>query len=120
VNGRPIQIPPTETNVTVAGDGTITSADGVQLGKIGVVRPADPMALTAEGGTHLIASTPTAAVAQPGIVQGAVEDSNVQPVMELTRMISTQRQFQFAVQLVQAESDRQQNVIQKILPSPDA
>lgn len=119
VNGRPIQIPPTETNVTIAGDGTISSADGVPLGKIGVVRPADPMALTAEGSTHLVANTPTTPVTQPGLVQGAVEDSNVEPVLELTRMISTQRQFQFATQLVQAESDRQQSAIQKILPPAD-
>ena len=114
-NGKPIQIPPGATNVSIAGDGTISSDDG-PLGKIGVVQPTDPMQLVAEGSTHLIANTPTTPVPRPGIVQGAVEDSNVQPVLELTRMISTQRQFQFATQLIQAESDRQQNAIQKILP----
>ncbi|HEX2942253.1 MAG TPA: flagellar basal-body rod protein FlgF [Rhodopila sp.] len=116
VNGKPIKIPPTEVRVAIAGDGSVSSESGT-LGKIGVVQPKDPMAMQAEGGTTFIANSPTTPVRSPGIVQGAVEDSNVQPVLEMTRMIDTQRQFQFVTQVIQAESDRQQNAIQKILPA---
>jgi len=56
------------------------------------------------------------AVTSPGIVQGSVEDSNVQPVLETTRMLDGLRQFQFVTQFIQAESDRQQSVIDKLLP----
>jgi flagellar basal-body rod protein FlgF len=49
-------------------------------------------------------------------VQGAVEDSNVQPVMETTRMMNDLRQFQFMSQFIQAEADRQQSAIDKLLP----
>jgi flagellar basal-body rod protein FlgF len=112
-NGRPIKIPSTETNIHISGDGTISSDSG-QLGKIGVVKPNDPMAMRAEGATLFISDSPTTPVAQPGLVQGAVEDSNVQSVLEMTRMIDTQRQFQFVTQLIQAESDRQQSAIEKI------
>ena len=52
----------------------------------------------------------------PGLVQGAVEDSNVQPVLEVTRMMDGLRQFQFVSQMIQAEHDRQQAVIDKLLP----
>ena len=45
-NGRPIQLPPSETNVSIAGDGTISSPNG-RLGKIGVVKPTDAMRLSA-------------------------------------------------------------------------
>ena len=54
---------------------------------------------------------------QSGIVQGAFEGSNVQPVLEITRMMDNERQFQFVTQLIQAEGDRQQSTIDKLLPT---
>ena len=56
-------------------------------------------------------------VTAPGLVQGAVEGSNVQPVLEVTRMMDNERQFQFVTQLVQAEGDREQQTIDKLLPT---
>lgn len=114
--GQPIQLSPADTTVTIAGDGTVSSQNG-ELGKIGVVQPTDPERLTAEGGTLLRADTPTTPVATPGVVQGAVEGSNVQPVLEVTRMMDGLRQFQFVSELVQAENDRQQSAIDKLLPA---
>ncbi len=114
-NGQPIQISPADTQISIAGDGSISSENG-QLGKIGVVAPADPMKMTAEGATNFAAASPTQPVAVPGIVQGAIEDSNVQPVLETTRMMDNVRQFQMVTQFLQAESDRQQQAIEKLLP----
>jgi flagellar basal-body rod protein FlgF len=48
------------------------------------------------------------------VVQGAVEDSNVQPVAELVRMMSTERDFQFVTQFVDAENTRHQTAIDKL------
>ncbi|HEX3401541.1 MAG TPA: flagellar hook-basal body complex protein [Acetobacteraceae bacterium] len=114
-NGKPIQIAPTDTQITIAGDGTISSENG-QLGKVGVVRVTDAMQIAGEGNTLVRATGPTAAIATPALVQGAVEDSNVQPVLETTRMMDGLRQFQFVSQFIQAESDRQQSAIDKLLP----
>jgi flagellar basal-body rod protein FlgF len=114
-NGQPVQLSQTDTVITVAGDGTLSSENG-QLAKVGVVRPSDPMQLTAEGNTLFRSGSTTAPVATPNVVQGAVEDSNVQPVLEVTRMMDGERQFQFMIQFIQAESDRQQSVIDKLLP----
>jgi flagellar basal-body rod protein FlgF len=47
-------------------------------------------------------------------MQGTLEQSNVQPTLELTRMMTGLREFQFTSQFVQAESDRQQSAIDKI------
>ena len=115
-NGNPIKLSSTDTQVSIAGDGTVSTANG-QVGKIGVVRPQDPMQLQAEGNTNFVANGPTTPVASPGIVQGAMEESNVQPVLEVTRMMDDVRQFQFVSQFVQAEGDRQQNTIDKLLPT---
>ena len=114
-NGQPVQLSANDTQISIAGDGTVSSENG-QLGKIGVVRPSDLMRLAAEGSTLFRADTPTAAMATPALVQGAVEDSNVQPVMETTRMMDDLRQFQFISQFIQAEADRQQSAIDKLLP----
>jgi flagellar basal-body rod protein FlgF len=115
-NGKPIRISPADTQITIAGDGAISSENG-PLGKVGVVKPSDPMQMRAEGSTNFISGSATTPVTSPGIVQGGVEQSNVQPVMEITRMMNDVREFQFVTQLVQAEGDRQQNAIDKLLPS---
>ncbi len=70
-NGQPVQLSPSDTQITVGGDGTISSENG-QLAKIGVVKPNDAMQLSAEGNTLFRSGSATAPVATPGIVQGAV------------------------------------------------
>ena len=111
--GQPIRLSAADSIITVTADGTVSSQNG-RLGQIGLVQPDDPNRMTAEGARTLRADGPTTAVAAPQIVQGAVEDSNVQPVMEMTRMMTDLREFQFTTQFVQAESDRRQSAIDKL------
>ncbi len=113
-NGQPVRVAPADTTITIAGDGSISSENG-PIGKIGIVRAEDPMQLRAEGNRLLRADGATAPVAAPRLVQGAVEESNVQPVAEMTRMMAGLREFQFVSQFVQGEADRQQSAIDKIL-----
>jgi flagellar basal-body rod protein FlgF len=118
-NGQPIQFAPTDTQITVAADGTVSSENG-QIAQVGIVEPTDSMKLTAEGGTRLASGSPTTPVTTPVVEQGAIEESNVQPMLEVTRMMDGERQFEFVTQFVQAESDRQQNSIDKLLPQQSA
>ena len=113
-SGKPLQTTPEDTRITITADGAVSSENG-QLGKIGVVKPADPMKLQAEGGTLFRADTPTTQAAVPGVVQGVVEGSNVPPVLEITRMMNDLRDYQFTTQLIQAEDDRIQSTIDKTL-----
>jgi len=113
-NGRPLQLTPADTQLSIAADGTLSSENG-QIGRIGVVEPADETKMSAEGGRLFSTTSPTSAVAAPQIVQGAIEDSNVQPIVELNRMMDDLREFQFTTQFVQGESDRQSGAIDKIL-----
>jgi flagellar basal-body rod protein FlgF len=115
-NGQPLVLASADTHVTVAGDGTVSSENG-QVGTIGVVSPSSFGQMLAEGGRLYVApaADTTQPVASPGIVQGAIEESNVQPINELNQMTGDLREFQFVTQLVQAESDRQQGAIDKIL-----
>lgn len=112
-SGAPLRVAPTDTAITVTADGAISTESG-EIGRIGVVIPSDANRMTAEGNRNLRADVPTAPVVQPKVVQGAVEDSNVQSVVETTRMMSDLRSFQFTTQFVQAEADRMQSAIDKI------
>ena len=111
--GQPIRLSAADSIITVTADGTVSSQNG-RLGQIGLVQPDDPNRMTSEGARLLRADGPTTPVATPQLVQGAVEDSNVQPVMEMTRMMTDMREFQFTTQFVQAESDRRQSAIDKL------
>ncbi len=113
VNARPMRLSTADTDLTVKADGTLRSQNGM-IGQIAVVVPNDPNRISAEGGRLFRADVPTTPVARPKVVQGTVEDSNVQPIAEITRMISTERDFQFVSQLVEAEGQRRQSAIDKI------
>ena len=69
----------------------------------------------AEGDTFFRADTPTPQAEKPAVVQGAIEGSNVSAVMEITRMMTDLRDYQFTAQLVQAEDDRLRSTIDKTL-----
>jgi flagellar basal-body rod protein FlgF len=113
-DARPIRFAPADTGITIAGDGTISSRNG-RIARLAVVAAAEPQRLKAEGGRLLNAdATTTAPIARPRLTQGALEGSNIQPTLELTRMMADLREFQFTSQYVQAEADRQQGAIDKI------
>lgn len=111
--GQPLRLSPADVTLNVSADGTLESENG-RIGKIGVVQPADTARMQAEGSTNLRSDSATAQVEQPRIIQGSVEESNVQPILEMSRMMSGLRSFEFTAQLVQKESDREQSAIDKL------
>jgi len=117
-NNRPMQVPVSEAAMTIAPDGTINGKQG-RIGKIGVVQPENPARLQPLGNTLFQTDGPITAVDRPTVLQGMLEGANVEPVQETTRMMRDLREFQFASQFVQAEADRQQSAIERILrPRP--
>lgn len=113
-SGQPITVPPNAGTLTITADGIINGENG-QIGQIGVVDVADPQSLSAAGDNQFISSQPTTAATRPGIVQGALEQSNVSPVLMITKMMETSQDFQFGTQFLQAEQTRQMSAISQIL-----
>jgi len=111
--GQKLQLSTTDTQVTISADGTISSENG-RIGRIGVVRPTDPYRMKPEGGRLFSAEGQTEPVEKPRMVQGAIEQSNVSPVVELTRMMRELREFEFTSKMVQGEAERQQTAIDKL------
>ncbi len=114
VSGQPITVPATAGTLTITADGVINGEAG-QIGQIGVLDVGDPQSLTAAGNNQFVSSQPTRPAARPGIVQGALEQSNVSPVLMITKMMESSQDFAFNTQFVQAEQTRQMSAISQIL-----
>jgi flagellar basal-body rod protein FlgF len=112
-DGKPITLGPDDVNLTVASDGSISSDNG-QVGKFRIVQFANQQAIKAEGNLLFNSSQPPTVMAQPGVMQGTVESANVQPIVQLTQMMTEMRDFQFASQFVDAEGKREQSAIDQI------
>nr|WP_070960314.1 flagellar hook-basal body complex protein [Hyphomonas sp. Mor2] len=99
----PIQIPPEAANISIAGDGSIT-VDGELLGQLGVFRATGQLQrdtdtrFTAEGGIEPIENA--------NVLQGALEASNVSPVLEMARMIEVQRAYEAGQNVLEEEHQR--------------
>ncbi len=108
-----LRLATTDTHITISADGTIASENG-RISRIGVVRPADPYRMKPEGGRLFAAEGEPVPIPEPKIIQGAIEQSNIAPVVELTRMMRELREFEFTSKVVQADANRQQNAIDKL------
>jgi flagellar basal-body rod protein FlgF len=113
--GNPLRVAPNDTRLVIRGDGTLSSENG-EIGRIRVVRFAEPQRLLAEG-DRLLAWNGQApeALERPALVQGALEGSNVRPVIEMTRLTAEMREFQFMAQFAEKEGERLSGAVQRIL-----
>jgi flagellar basal-body rod protein FlgF len=103
VGGGPITIPPEATNLVISADGTI-SANGLQIDQVGIVVPNGE--LMRDSNTYFSAQDGYAAAKDFGVVQGALEQSNVSPVLEVSRMIEVQRAYEAGQTLLETEDQR--------------
>jgi len=108
-----IVIPEDAETVDIARDGTV-SADGDIIARIGLVRfEADNALLREEDGLYRSDEIPAAA-ADASVVQGMVENSNVQPIVEMTRMMEISRAYMANSRLIEGEDERQRGMIGKL------
>ena len=110
--GAPVLVPPTARSVAVAQDGTV-SADGAPVARIGLWQPTDPMSLQHQAGTMFLA-TGVEPVDGGTIMQGYLEDSNVNPVMEIARMIEVQRAYELGQSFMDQEDKRVRAVVETL------
>jgi len=111
--GEPVFVPPGAASVRVAGDGTL-SVDGLAVTQIGRVTVEDPGQLAREGGVLFRADQPTQPAENGSIVQGYLEQANVSPVSEISRMIEVQRAYEAGQGLLEREDERIRQVLRTI------
>lgn len=109
--GAPVFVPTGAGQVAIAADGTI-SADGQPVGQIGLVVPLDPVAMVREDGVMFRTDSGWDPAPDARVLQGHLEDSNVDPVLAIARMIEVQRAYELGQGFLDREDQRIRNVIQ--------
>lgn len=112
LGGAPIFVPPDAGVVALSKDGTL-SAKGQPIAQIGLWQPSDPLQMTHQGGT-LFTSDAMEPAAEATILQGFLEDSNVNPISEIARMIAVQRAYELGQGFLDKEDERIRGVIQTL------
>jgi flagellar basal-body rod protein FlgF len=107
-NNAPISIPDDAQKIVVQGDGTIAEEGGRTFGQLRVVRFDEPRKLKQVDGTAFRADVGQQAIesTRAKIAQGVLENSNVSPVAEVTRLISLNRAYQETARMISQEDER--------------
>ena len=120
----PIVLQPTDHDVNVSPDGTITVLEGSARtdsirGKLRLVSFADAQKLLKEGSNLYSAGE---GAAQPDtkatVQQGFIEKSNVNAVAEMSNMIEVTRAYTQISNLLQQQSDLHKSAIEKLADVP--
>jgi flagellar basal-body rod protein FlgF len=122
----PIVLQTTDHDISIAGDGRVTVVEGSTTntestrGTLRMVSFAAPQQLQKEGNS--LFSAPAGVAATPDttsrVIQGSIEKSNVNGVVEMTRMIEISRAYQQTATLLQQQSDLHKNAIQQLANVP--
>lgn len=110
--GAAVVLPPGAGAIQLGPDGTLTEG-GRPVARIGVWLPADPLSLRHAAGT-LFAAEGAVPAEGATLVQGALEDSNVEPVAEMARMIEVQRAYELGQGFLDREDERLRAMIRTL------
>lgn len=111
--GAPVFVPTGAGPVGVAPDGTV-SAGGIPVGQIGLVIPSDPMGMIREDGVRFRADGGFEPALDGRMLQGFLEESNVNPVLEISRMIEVQRAYELGQSFIDKEDERIRSAIRAL------
>lgn len=100
--GAPITFGPEETGIKISADGSVSSSAG-EKGRFDIVTFEDEHALDkASESLFITDATPNKAL-DTKVVQGMIEGSNVEPIVEISNMIWAMRSYQAAQEVVKGD-----------------
>jgi flagellar basal-body rod protein FlgF len=116
-DGGAITINPDDGDIHIGVDGTLSGKNG-QIAKLKVMTFNNEAALQKVGQNMFSATeTPNQAV-DFKVTQGTLEGSNVQPVVEISRMIDVMRAYQATATMTQSQQDLMRQAIDKLGATP--
>jgi len=125
--GGPIQFQGTDHDISIGEDGTISVREGPNAtsdatrGQLQLAQFTNPGALQKEGSSLFSAGggiVQQQAPATVRVVQGAIEQSNVSPVAEMSRMIEITRSYEAVASLLQQENTERTTALDKLSAVP--
>ena len=109
-DGLPILTFPGDTSIVIDPDGRVSSESG-ELGRLALVEFDDLEKLQKLGNGLYKANQEPIPAEETTIVQGSLEGSNVEPITEMTRMITLLRSYQGSQTLGNEEHDLRRKAI---------
>jgi flagellar basal-body rod protein FlgF len=119
LGGGPITIDPSAGPVTIGENGTI-SQNGKPIGGLGLFLIPKDAALARQDNSGVVPSKPAEPVEDftaNSIRQGYVEGSNVNPILEMTRLIEVSRAFDQAATAIDQSDNMSQEAIRTLSPA---
>ena len=122
--GGPITFQPTDHDINIAPDGTVTVLEGTARtdsirGKIRMVSFDDPQKLSKLGANlYGVGGATAQADTKASVRQGYIEKSNVNAVAEMSRMVEVMRTYTQVANLLQQQSDLHKSAIEKLADVP--
>jgi len=118
-DGGPITLDPKNGEPTISEDGIITqSVQGqpVRVGKLSVMRVANMSDLSKQGdGTYKLTSNAAAVPATDARVrQGYLESSNVNPMVEITKLVQINRAYQSLAALIDQNNQLSRTAVERL------
>ena len=112
--GGPIVFDASDTQVTIASDGTITGANG-EIGRLRVVNFEDPQQLNRVGSTLFSAEdAQQIATENTKVVQFTLENANVDAISQISQMIEVQRAYDELANIMREQNDLRETAIQRL------
>ncbi len=113
-DGGPIVVPADAHKIHLNADGSIGTDKG-PLGKVKIVSFEDEQKLKALGGNLFDGGAAGEKPAdKPHLEQGMIEASNVNPIVEMNKMINILRAYESSQRLMQNDHDRSLDMIQRL------
>lgn len=113
VSGKEIQLGPDDINVTIAKDGTMSSAAGA-LGRLQVVTFANEQTLSKIGNGLFRTLQEPLPAPDARLHQGNLEASNVTPIMEITRMIQIVNTYKSTGKLLEQVQELERKTVERL------
>jgi flagellar basal-body rod protein FlgF len=113
-NGQALAIPPGAEKIDITPDGVVVTESG-QAGRVRVVRFDNQQRLDQlADGLYATADQPQD-VERPKVAQGMLERSNVEPILEIARMIEVQRAYEGVRNFIEKEDERMRTLVREMI-----
>ncbi len=113
---QPFFLTADETAITISRDGTVSTENGA-IGRLRLVTFENEQEMIKVGDSLFTTEEPPLEATEAEVIQGMIEQSNVQAVLELTRMIEVSRAYQRAQQIIEAGDQLELSVIRTLTES---
>lgn len=112
--GNPIVLAADDHEISIAQDGTVSGRTGALAQIVPVTFPNEQMLEPVGGGLYRTDQAPAPATGAR-LVQGALEGSNVRPVLEMTSMLETVRAFEGTQRLLDTQHEIERQTIERTI-----